>query len=104
MMILMLSMAGVPPLLGFFAKLAVLESVVDAGFIWLAVIAVVMSVVGAFYYLRIIILMYVHKAEDSQPIEAGFDIKAVLSLNGLIILGLGIFPSALLVICASSIM
>jgi len=104
MLILMLSMAGVPPALGFFAKLAVLEAVVNAGFIWVAIIAVVFSIVGAFYYLRIIKMMYFDKAEDSQPIQAGSDIKAVLSLNGIMVLLLGIFPGGLLALCASSIM
>ena len=104
MLILMLSMAGVPPALGFFAKLAVLEAVVNAGFVWVAIIAVVFSIVGAFYYLRIIKMMYFDKAEDSQPIQAGSDIKAVLSLNGIMVLVLGIFPGGLLALCASSIM
>jgi len=105
MMVLMLSMAGVPPALGFFAKLAVLEAVVSAGFVWVAIIAVVFSIVGAFYYLRIIKLMYFDKpADDVQPIEAGSDIKAVLSLNGIMVLVLGIFPGGLLTICANSLM
>ena len=105
MMVLMLSMAGVPPALGFFAKLAVLEAVVNAGFVWLAIIAVVFSIIGAFYYLRIIKLMYFDKPEENaQPIQAGSDIKAVLSLNGIMVLVLGIFPGGLLAICANSIM
>lgn len=104
MLVLMLSMAGVPPALGFFAKLAVLEAVVNAGFIWVAIIAVVFSIVGAFYYLRIIKMMYFDKAEDPQPIQAGSDIKAVLSLNGIMVLVLGIFPGGLLALCAKSIM
>jgi len=104
MLILMLSMAGVPPALGFFAKLAVLEAVINAGFVWVAIIAVVFSIVGAFYYLRIIKMMYFDKAEDTQPIQAGSDIKAVLSLNGIMVLVLGIFPGGLLAICAKSIM
>jgi len=104
MLILMLSMAGVPPALGFFAKLAVLEAVVNAGFVWVAIIAVVFSIVGAFYYLRIIKMMYFDKAEDAQPIQAGSDMKAVLSFNGIMVLVLGIFPGGLLALCASSIM
>jgi len=104
MLILMLSMAGVPPALGFFAKLAVLQAVINAGFIWVAVIAVVFSIVGAFYYLRVIKLMYFDKAEDEQPIQAGSDIRAVLSLNGIMVLLLGIFPGSLLAICSNSLM
>jgi NADH-quinone oxidoreductase subunit N len=104
MMVLMLSMAGVPPALGFFAKLSVLEAVVNAGFVWVAVIAVIFSIVGAFYYLRIIKLMYFDKAEDDQPLEAGADMKAVLSVNGIMVLMLGIFPGGLLALCANSLM
>ncbi len=103
MMILMLSMAGVPPALGFYAKLAVLESVVNAGFIWLAVLAVIFSVVGAFYYLRVIKVMYFDKAEDTHPIIAGSDIKIVLSLNSLAVLALGIFPAGLMALCMTAL-
>ncbi len=103
MMILMLSMAGVPPALGFYAKLAVLESVVNAGFIWLAVLAVIFSVVGAFYYLRVIKVMYFDKAEDTNPIIAGSDMKIVLSLNSLAVLALGIFPAGLMALCMTAL-
>lgn len=103
MLILMFSMAGVPPALGFYAKLAVLEAVVNAGFIWLAVVAVVFSIVGAFYYLRIIKLMYFDKAEDQAPLEASVDMRAVLSVNGLAVLFLGLFPGSLLALCINVI-
>lgn len=103
MLILMFSMAGVPPALGFYAKLAVLEAVVNADLVWLAVVAVVFSVVGAFYYLRIVKLMYFDKVEDSAPIIASFDMKAVLSANGLAVLGLGLFPGALLAMCVAAL-
>jgi len=103
MLILMFSMAGVPPALGFYAKLAVLEAVVNAGFVWLAVVAVVFSIVGAFYYLRIIKLMYFDKAEDHAPLEASVDMRAVLSVNGLAVLFLGLFPGSLLALCISAI-
>ena len=104
MLILMFSMAGVPPALGFYAKLAVLQALVNAGFIWVAIIGVIFSIVGAFYYLRIIKLMYFDKPEDDSPIEAGSDMRAVLSLNGLMVLALGIFPSGLMTLCASAIL
>lgn len=103
MLILMFSMAGVPPALGFYAKLAVLEAVVNAGFVWLAVVAVVFSIVGAFYYLRIIKLMYFDKAEDQAPLEASVDMRTVLSVNGLAVLFLGLFPGSLLALCISAI-
>lgn len=104
MLILMFSMAGVPPALGFYAKLAILQAVVNAGLIWVAIIAVVFSIVGAFYYLRIIKLMYFDKAEDTSPIEAGSDMRAVLSFNGIMVLILGIFPGGLMAICANAMM
>ena len=99
MLILMFSMAGVPPTLGFYAKLAVLKSVVDAGLIWLAVLAVVFSVVGAFYYLRIIKVMYFDKSEDSEPLRSPADMRTTLSINGVLVLFLGIIPSPLLNLC-----
>ncbi len=103
MMILMFSMAGVPPALGFYAKFAVLQAVIGAGLIWLAVVAVIFSIIGAFYYLRIIKLMYFDKAEDTHPIETTTDMKVVLSANGLGILLLGLVPGSLLALCTAAI-
>ncbi|SCZ49425.1 NADH-quinone oxidoreductase subunit NuoN [Thiohalomonas denitrificans] len=103
MLILMFSMAGVPPFLGFWAKLAVLEALVSIDLIWVAVVAVVFSVVGAFYYLRVVKYMYFDKAEDEHPLEAGSDLRLLLSANGLAVLGLGIFPGSLLALCVSAI-
>jgi len=103
MLIIMFSMAGVPPALGFYAKLAVLEAAVNAGFVWLAVLAVIFSIVGAFYYLRIIKLMYFDNPEDTQPIQASPDMRAVLSLNSVMILALGLFPGGLMTLCISAI-
>jgi NADH-quinone oxidoreductase subunit N len=103
MLILMFSMAGVPPTLGFYAKLSVLQAVVGADLTWLAVVAVVFSIIGAFYYLRIVKLMYFDKPENPQPIESSADLKVVLSANGLGILALGISPGALLALCAAAI-
>ncbi len=95
-LLLMLSLAGIPPLIGFYAKLAVLQAVVNAGFIWLAVVAVLFSLIGAFYYLRIIKFMYFDEPETNEPIESRFDVKMLLSANGLAVLALGIFPQALM--------
>ncbi len=103
MLILMVSMAGVPPMLGFYAKLTVLEAVVDAGHIWLAVVAVVFSVVGAFYYLRVIKLMYIDDPQDETPLRARFEMRAVLSFNGMAVLLLGIFPGGLLAMCLNAL-
>lgn len=103
MMILMFSMAGVPPTLGFYAKLAVLEAVVNVGMVWLAVVAVVFSIIGAFYYLRVIKVMYFDKPEDTNPIMAGNDMKFAISLNSLAVLGLGIFPAGLMALCMTAL-
>lgn len=103
MLMLMFSMAGVPPLVGFYAKLAVISAVVDAGLAWLAIVAVVFSVIGAFYYLRIIKLMYFDAPEGDTRIDAALGMRVVLSANGLAMLALGIFPGALLALCGSVI-
>ncbi|MDH5191392.1 MAG: NADH-quinone oxidoreductase subunit NuoN [Gammaproteobacteria bacterium] len=103
MLIVMFSMAGVPPLLGFWAKLAVLKAVVEVDLVWLAVTAVAFSIIGAFYYLRVVKLMYFDKAEDTNDFIAGPDMRFFLSANALAILGLGIFPGGLLSLCASAL-
>ena len=100
MLIVMFSMAGIPPFVGFYAKLAVLAAAVDAGHTWLAVAGVLFSVIGAFYYLRLVKLMYFDEPESTAPVEAGADFRAVLSANALLILGLGLFPGGLLALCA----
>lgn len=99
MLILMFSMAGVPPLVGFYAKLAVISAVLDAGYAWLAIAAVVFSVIGAFYYLRVIKLMYFDDVDGDPHIDADLGMRVVLSANGLAMLALGIFPGALLALC-----
>lgn len=103
MLILMLSMAGVPPMLGFWAKLSVLMEAVHSGYLWLALVGVMLSVIGAYYYLRIIWMMYFEKPEDNAPIVASGEMHAVLSANGLIILMLGMFPQVLMMACIGSI-
>ena len=101
MLILMFSMAGVPPTLGFWAKLAVLSAVVDINMTWLAVAGVVFSIIGLFYYLRIIKLMYFDDAVDTQPISCGRDMQIALSTNSVAILALGLYPAGLMSICAA---
>ncbi len=84
MLVLMFSMAGVPPTVGFYAKLMVIQAVVDADMVWLAVVAVLLAVIGAFYYLRIVKLMYFDDAQEDAPaIETSGDVKVLLSLNAL---------------------
>jgi len=103
MLILMFSMAGVPPFLGFWAKLAVLKAVIEVDLVWLAAVAVLFSIIGAFYYLRIIKLMYFDKPEDTEPLAANLDARIALSANGLAILALGIYPGALLALCVAAL-
>ena len=102
MLILMFSMAGVPPFLGFWAKLAVLGEVVAVGQIWLAVVGVVFSIIGAFYYLRIVKLMYFDEPASDDALECSADMRLMLSANALLVLGLGLFPGSLMAICASA--
>ncbi len=101
MMVIMLSMAGVPPTVGFWAKLAVLSAVIDVELVWMAIIAVFFSIIGIFYYLRIIKVMYFDDAVDTTPLKCGRDMQITLSTNGLAILALGFYPAALMSLCVS---
>ena len=103
MLILMLSMAGVPPFAGFWAKWAVLREVVASGSVWLAAVAVFFAVIGLFYYLRVIRLMYFESADDNTPIKPETDMSIVLSANALSILFLGIYPTALMGLCVAAL-
>lgn len=103
MLLLMFSMAGVPPTVGFYAKLVVLSAVVDVGLVWLAVLGVVFSIIGAFYYLRIIKLMYFDKPEETRAIEPSMDMRMALSINGLAILVIGLYPTGVMSLCLSAV-
>ena len=103
MLFIVFSMAGIPPFLGFWAKLAVLEGALNAGYTWLVVFAVLMSVIGAFYYLRIIKLMYFDGPTDTSPIAASADMRGLLVINAFALLALGLFPSALMTACLNAI-
>ena len=100
MLLVMFSLAGIPPTVGFYAKFTVIEAAVNQNFVWLAVIAVLTSLVGAFYYLRIVKLMYFDDPVDDAPIVAPGDARALLSANGLALLVLGILPQPLMGLCA----
>jgi NADH-quinone oxidoreductase subunit N len=102
MALLMFSMAGVPPTVGFMAKLLVLEAVVRVDLVWLAVVAVAFSIIGAFYYLRVVKLMYFDKPITLEPITVGAGARVALSVNGLAMLVLGLFPAGLLGICQAA--
>lgn len=103
MLITMFSMAGVPPTLGFYAKFAVLQAALQAGMVWLVVFAVLMAVIGAFYYLRIVKLMYFDEPKDKAAIKSTPELRWALSLNALALLGLGLMPQALMNLCAYAI-
>jgi NADH-quinone oxidoreductase subunit N len=103
MLLLMFSMAGIPPTVGIYAKLSVLQAVLNAGYIWLAVAAVLLSLIGVFYYLRIVKLMYFDEPETDALILPQGDVKLLLSANGLAVLGFGFFPQALMAWCAYAI-
>ena len=108
MLMVMFSMAGIPLFVGFYAKLVVLESVLDAGLVWLAVLGVFFAVIGAFYYLRVIWFMYFAEAEESaegeigtETLEAPTGLRIVVSVNALLLLAFGLFPGVLLDLCGS---
>ena len=103
MLITIFSLAGIPPTVGFFAKLVVLQAAWASGFGPLVVYAVLMSVIGAFYYLRIVKLMYMDEAVGEMPLCNRPSMRVVLSANGLLVLALGILPAPLLNLCARAI-
>ncbi|KPK48506.1 MAG: NADH:ubiquinone oxidoreductase subunit N [Thiotrichales bacterium SG8_50] len=103
MLLLMFSMAGVPPTVGFYAKLLVLQAVIDAGFLWLAAVAVLFSVIGAFYYLRVVKLMYFDKPTDNAQILGGTDMRALLSVNALALLLITPWIGTLMDLCTRAI-
>ena len=103
MLLTMFSLTGVPPTVGFYAKLSVLQAILAVGYVWLAVVAVLFSLVGAFYYLRLVKLMYFDDAKDMTPILPQPDMRLLLSANGLAMLVLGILPQPLMALCVTSI-
>lgn len=106
MAIAMFSLTGIPPLVGFYAKLAVLQALIASGqafYIGLAVFAVVMSLIGAFYYLRVVKVMYFDAPVTASTVSAPGDVRTVLTLNGAMILILGILPGGLMTLCANAI-
>jgi NADH-quinone oxidoreductase subunit N len=99
MAILMFSLAGVPPFIGFWAKLGVIQAVLGVGYSWLAVVAVLFSVVAAFFYLRVVKLMYFDDPTDSTQIGGSALMRTVLSLNALAAFVLGVVPGSLIALC-----
>ena len=104
MLMMMFSMAGIPFFVGFFAKFSVLQAVVAAGYMWLAIVAVLFSLIGAFYYLRVVKMMYFDPPADTSPLTAGMDMRILISANGLAVALLGIFPQMLMSLCAYALL
>jgi NADH-quinone oxidoreductase subunit N len=107
MAVCLFSLAGIPPLVGFYAKLAVLQSLIATGqepYIWLAVFAVIMSLIGSFYYLRVVKVMYFDAPVTATTVSASTEVRVVLSINGALVLLLGILPGGLMALCAQSIL
>jgi len=103
MLLAMISLAGVPPMVGFYAKLVVLQAAVGASYTWLAVVGVIMSVIGAFYYLRVVKLVFFDEpAEGGSDIDTAGDVTAGLAVNGLAVVALGIFPGLIMTACIAA--
>jgi NADH-quinone oxidoreductase subunit N len=102
MTVLMFSLAGVPPMMGFMAKWSVLQAVVTSGQVWLALVAVMFSLIGAFYYLRVVKTMWFDEPADTSVIAVPFDMRLALSINGVAIVGLGLMPGSLLGACMNA--
>ncbi|MBP6393118.1 MAG: NADH-quinone oxidoreductase subunit NuoN [Neisseria sp.] len=99
MLLAMFSMAGIPPLMGFYAKFAVIKALLSQGFVWISVFAVVMSLIGAFYYLRVVKVMYFDKATHEQGTGSNTVAKVVLSVNALLLLVWGVMPQSVMEWC-----
>jgi NADH-quinone oxidoreductase subunit N len=106
MAIFMFSLAGIPPMVGFYAKVAILQALVTTNvpaYLWLAIAAVVLSLVGAFYYLRVVKVMYFDAPTDDSPIESSGEVRTLLSINGAAIVIFGLLPGGLMALCARAI-
>ena len=103
MLLVAFSLAGVPPTVGFYAKFMILSALVDGGMTYLAGIAVVFSIIGAFYYLKIVRAMYFETSENTHPVDSTMDFRIALSVNGIAVLGLGLFPAPLFMVCQQAL-
>ncbi len=103
MLLVMFSMAGIPPTVGFFAKLGVLEALISAHLVWLAAIALIFAVIGAYYYLAVVKAMYFEEPQNATPITGAWDMKLAISINSIAVVALGIYPTALIDLCRNAI-
>jgi NADH-quinone oxidoreductase subunit N len=99
MLIIMFSMAGIPPTGGFFAKIGLLQALINTHLIWLATLAILFAVIGAYYYLNVVKMMYFEEPINPTKFVTTLDARIAISLNGLLLLGLGLFPSSLIQLC-----
>ncbi|MDQ2994158.1 MAG: NADH-quinone oxidoreductase subunit NuoN [Pseudomonadota bacterium] len=102
MMVMMFSLAGIPPLVGFWAKVGVLQALINADLVWLAVLALLFAIVGAYYYIRVVKTMYFDEPDTNTTIVLAKDMQVAISINGFAVLALGMFPSALFEICKAA--
>ena len=104
MLLAMFSMAGIPPLMGFYAKFAVIKALLGQGHVWVSVFAVVMSLIGAFYYLRVVKTMYFDEpSQTGATVQSGFDARLLLSVNALLLLAWGVMPQAVVDWCVRAL-
>ena len=99
MLMALFSMAGIPPFVGFIAKVGVLEALINVHLVWLAVFALIFAIIGSYYYLRVVKTMYFEEPSVRTPLACTFDNKLIMSLNGLAVILLGIFPGGLFTMC-----
>ncbi len=102
LLLLMFSMAGIPPSVGFFAKLGVLEALIGVNLIWLAALALVFAIIGAYYYIRVVKVMYFEEPDNKIPFTYSKDLAVAMSINGIAVLYFGIFPDTLISICRAA--
>jgi NADH-quinone oxidoreductase subunit N len=106
MTVFMFSLAGVPPMVGFYAKLAILQALVSTNIpalLWLSVFAVLMSLVGAFYYLRVVKVMFFDEPTQTEPVTSSSGVSALLAVNGAAVLVFGLLPGGLMAMCRDAI-
>ncbi|EKD76878.1 MAG: NADH dehydrogenase subunit N [uncultured bacterium] len=101
MLLMMFSMAGIPPLVGFIAKVGILEALIRVHSVWLAVVAIIFSIIGAYYYIRVVKVMYFEDVKHPEKIHCSGNLLFAMSINGLLVLLLGIFPSQLFILSHS---
>jgi NADH-quinone oxidoreductase subunit N len=97
----MFSMAGIPPTVGFFAKLGVLEALINVHYTWLAVLALIFAIIGAYYYINVVKVMYFEDPKENQSFKFSSDLRVAISVSGIAVLYLGIMPSMLITLCRS---